>query len=751
MPSDIPKILLLEDLESDVELMKRELHKSHQAYEILVVNNAKDYSKALAEFMPDIILADHSIPSFNSLEALMLASGSDVKIPFILVTGTLSEEYAIDIIKNGASDYILKDRIQRLPSAITNALEKSRLEAERKAYLDEIIANESLLRATEKLAHIGSWQADLLTGTTKWSDEVYRIFGLSPGKIAPALDSFLKFVHPEDINIVKDIIKETTYDKDNAKFDYRIIDNNNNLKYIHTELYVDRDIKGMPFLITGFDQDITEYKITQELLIASEHRYKRVVENIMDALIIDNNDGEVIFANEQFLKLFGLNADDLDGLKLEDYFAPSYRQELRDRHDRRMKGEDVPNIFEYEGARKDGTQMWIEVRVSKIIENNKIVGSQSAIRDITERKKTEKELLKSQANLNAIFNNTDISFILTDNKLNIISFNQVAESGFINIMKMPLMEGHSILDYFEKQRKEEVLANYAKVLKGEHISYETNYPHPNGTLIWYDVQLSPVPGPGHEVLGMLMSLTYITDWKNAQQEREKLTSDLILRNQDLEQFTYIVSHNLRGPVANILGSANLLASKDLSEFEQDFILKGITISINKLDSVILDLNEILQLKHSVLDNKERVFFSEIFTDVTEIINILVQKEDVCFETDFAEADMIYSIKSYIHSIFYNLISNSIKYKKPGSQPLITIKSYQLSDTIKIIFSDNGLGFDLKKIGNQVFGLYKKFHFHSDGKGMGLFMVKTQLEALGATIEIESEINEGTKFIINFKQ
>jgi signal transduction histidine kinase len=103
----------------------------------------------------------------------------------------------------------------------------------------------------------------------------------------------------------------------------------------------------------------------------------------------------------------------------------------------------------------------------------------------------------------------------------------------------------------------------------------------------------------------------------------------------------------------------------------------------------------------------------------------------------------------MYSIFHNLITNSIKYRQPGIAPIIEITSTVHQGKIDLVFKDNGLGIDLKRKGTEVFGLYKRFHHHVEGKGMGLFMVKTHVETIGGTISIESEINKGTTFTISF--
>ncbi|MEI9917561.1 MAG: ATP-binding protein [Bacteroidota bacterium] len=125
--------------------------------------------------------------------------------------------------------------------------------------------------------------------------------------------------------------------------------------------------------------------------------------------------------------------------------------------------------------------------------------------------------------------------------------------------------------------------------------------------------------------------------------------------------------------------------------------------------------------------------------------MIIQKNN-CTVTDFTEVKSILTLRSFLQSIFYNLISNSIKYKQPNTDLVIRIVSHTIDDGVKLVFTDNGLGIDLTKDGSKVFGLYRRFHTkHAEGKGMGLFMVKTQVETPGGGISIRSEVNKGTQF------
>jgi len=248
-----------------------------------------------------------------------------------------------------------------------------------------------------------------------------------------------------------------------------------------------------------------------------------------------------------------------------------------------------------------------------------------------------------------------------------------------------------------------------------------------------------------------LSLTDISKRKNLELQERKITSDLIQRNNDLEQFTYIVSHNLRGPVATILGISDVIKDENIKDSEKNFFIDGLIGSVKKLDDVIMDLNNIIRSKSTVNEKKEEVCFSDLLAEVTSGIHNITSNKLLDIRSDFNEIDSMITLKSYLYSIFYNLISNSIKYRQPDIPLIIEIKSKRKNDKVELLFRDNGMGIDLQRKGEQVFGLYKRFHIDAaEGKGMGLFMVKTQVETLGGRISIESEVNIGTQFKIEFE-
>ena len=234
------------------------------------------------------------------------------------------------------------------------------------------------------------------------------------------------------------------------------------------------------------------------------------------------------------------------------------------------------------------------------------------------------------------------------------------------------------------------------------------------------------------------------------EQKEKMTTDLIQRNKDLEQFTYIISHNLRAPVANIIGLSYRLQQTGLPDDLRSQIGAGLSTSVTKLDEVIRDLNDILKIRQKVDESKQLINLAKFASDIQLSIEKMIENEKAVILWNFTEAEEIVTIKSYLHSIFFNLISNSLKYRQPTVPPMIKITSRKINGKIVLLFEDNGIGIDLSTVGEHVFGLYKRFHSdRAEGKGMGLYMVKTQIESMGGKISISSEVNAGTQFKIEF--
>lgn len=237
-----------------------------------------------------------------------------------------------------------------------------------------------------------------------------------------------------------------------------------------------------------------------------------------------------------------------------------------------------------------------------------------------------------------------------------------------------------------------------------------------------------------------------TRTNDLQQSNQELAQNV----QQLEQYAFMTAHNLRAPVARLLGLTNLLElSPEADKEEWVMILSKIKEEGNSLDAVIKDMNAIIQLRSASDIELEWVNIEEKVNQVKRILknSIAVSKVEIILDTgSFSE---IKSNPTYIESILYNLISNAIKYKAPGDFSFIEIKTEQLEENLVISVRDNGMGIDLQKYGNQLFGMYKRFHPHIEGKGLGLFLVKSQMSILGGDVKVESTPGLGTTFKLLF--
>lgn len=274
------KILILEDSRDDVNLVERELKKGNIAFTSFIATKRNEFEEALKSFDPDVILSDHSLPQFNSIEALVLYKQHEQqvqkKIPFILVTGAVSEEFAVQCIKAGADDYILKDRLKRLPSAILTNLERIKMENEKRKFLSEVMENEALMKEAEHLARFGSWQVDLRTGKHKWSQESYRIFGYEAGEIEPDYEKFLRHVYPDDKENLRIALEEAILHQHTRDFQYRILDKNQKIRYLHTKIMVQRNSDLKATRLIGFTMDITEQRWQTKTLEAQNTQLREI-------------------------------------------------------------------------------------------------------------------------------------------------------------------------------------------------------------------------------------------------------------------------------------------------------------------------------------------------------------------------------------------------------------------------------------------------------------------------------------------
>jgi signal transduction histidine kinase len=231
------------------------------------------------------------------------------------------------------------------------------------------------------------------------------------------------------------------------------------------------------------------------------------------------------------------------------------------------------------------------------------------------------------------------------------------------------------------------------------------------------------------------------------EELEITNQELIEYNHRLEQFAFVTAHNLRGPVATLLGLAQIYNKKDGSDPINLTILEQADETTKKLDGIIRDLVEILDLQKSAANLLENINTNTVLNDVRILLSKEIEESNAVIEHNFSANTTLPVVSAYINNIFYNLISNSIKYRKEHMRLYIQLNCTFEEDKIKLSFTDNGRGVDLEKFGEKIFSPYKRFHLDKEGKGLGLYLVKTQVEIMKGSIGITSSPDKGCTITI----
>ena len=239
----------------------------------------------------------------------------------------------------------------------------------------------------------------------------------------------------------------------------------------------------------------------------------------------------------------------------------------------------------------------------------------------------------------------------------------------------------------------------------------------------------------------------ITPLIKKQENLQHLVDITAQQNKRLLDFTYIVSHNVRSHVANLSGILNNIDVDDQADLS--YSLDLLKICVDGLDDTIFHLNEIIKIQ---AETNLPVSFLNVKNEILKISKVLktpITKSKASILSSVADDDTIYTNPAYLESILLNLISNSIKYCSKDHKPIIDI-SLTIEDNYKVLtVKDNGLGIDLIRNDNKIFKMFNTFHGNKDAKGMGLFIIKNQIEAMKGKIEVESQVGLGTTFKVYF--
>ena len=385
-------------------------------------------------------------------------------------------------------------------------------------------------------------------------------------------------------------------------------------------------------------------------------------------------------------------------------------------------------------------------------ENGNVIRMIGAIQDVT-RQKEEEQRLKL---LETVITQTKDAVIITESDK---SNRAVPRIVFVNpaFTQMTGFQFNEVIGktptiFMGRKSVENQIGNLSKALRGkEEFKFETLNHKKDGEEYWVNFSMIPITNKEGEHSHWISIQRDITEEKNQEKEKEHLIRELTMNNKDLKQFSYITSHNLRAPLSNLTGLLNLIEDIPIDNPELKEILNGFSKSTHLLNETITDLMKVIIIKDNPSIEKEEVLIKDVFENVFNQLSVLISMHKPILKIEVEKVTILNVNKSYLESILLNLFTNAIKYRSPKRILKVFVSSKEVGNEIVLIFKDNGIGIDLERNRDKIFGLYQRFHNYSDSKGLGLYLVKSQVESMGGTINIESEVDKGTTFTITFKK
>jgi signal transduction histidine kinase len=301
-------------------------------------------------------------------------------------------------------------------------------------------------------------------------------------------------------------------------------------------------------------------------------------------------------------------------------------------------------------------------------------------------------------------------------------------------------------NFYAEEHMDKATALFFDCAQGKSFSTHVKMRTYDGEIFWAKASGRPLRDNDKEIIGIRGVFQNIHEEKLREEQLEQSFRLIQGHNSRLYDFAHIISHNLRSQVGNLQMSAALFDSSNLSA-DQNELLQNFTKIGKSLDITLKHLNKIVSVHSVASKTRDSVVIDEVYKRVVAGLSQTIRENKVVMYTDFSEVEEIPYIEAYLESILQNLITNAIRYKHPERDPEISLYTYEENGKVHLLVKDNGLGIDLEKHGEELFKIYKTFHGNDDALGLGLFLTRNEVEAMGGEINVESKVGKGSKFIV----
>ncbi len=739
-------ILIIEDNPGDFVLLEDYLRD--QIVNPVVKNTAT--FKATKELLSlgeiyDVIFLDLTLPDASGKKLVndLLEITGDT--PIIALTGYEDREFSVKTLSLGISDYLFKDELN--PSLVYKSIVYN---IERKRISLELRESEKKYRTLFHVCPIPMWVFD--PDTLKFlnvNNAAIKHYGYSNEEF---LSMTIKDIRPaEEIETLESIVEKNRHSISLYSGVFKHIKKNG------TPMRV--EIQSSKILFNGKEAkliiaiDVTEKLKADEALKLSEQLFKALVQDGADLISILDECGNYKFVSPSASSIIGVDENELIGKNAFDFIHEDDKLRVQNQFNL-LKRKKRVQISPFRFKNANNNWIWLETIATNMMDDPAVKGIISNSRDITLNVNYNQKLKQNFERYESLARAT--SDAIWDHDFE-IERTYIAGEGYRNLFGYNLANQFSDDLFWETRLHPDEKENIINTLNGligdpnaiqseleyRFLKADGNYAHVRDRFF--------IIRDNGKAVRMLGAKQDITRQKIEEQEKEKLITELIQNNKDLKQFSYITSHNLRGPIANLLGLSSLIDNYKIEDETLKQILAGIKKATFMFDDIIKDLTKVLNIKDHISIPQESLNILSALEKGIAQNETMILETGTEIKTDLIKAPMLNFNKAYLESIFFNLISNAIKYRSPVRKVKIFITSENVNDEIVLKFSDNGLGLDVELYKERLFRLYQRFHDHAEGKGLGLFLIKSQMEALNGSINIESKVGIGTTFILKFKR
>jgi PAS domain S-box-containing protein len=505
------------------------------------------------------------------------------------------------------------------------------------------------------------------------------------------------------------------------------------------------EISSQPITFEGKDaqlilaNDITSRKQAEEKIKASEERYRLLIENMTEGVLYMDNEGKMVFANDQFFQMLDYNKETFDKENFSSIILSKEGQKIiSEKNDLRQRGQS--DTYEIQLVKNGGEAVWVLISGTPLVDGNgTIIGSLSIVTDINERKINEEKVAKSEERYRHLIETMHEGVIYVDTSLAV----EFANPRFYDMLGYPEAEvlGRTIFDFITDPEQQEAIKEHLLRQEGPDTSqFEVQFNKKDGDAIWLLMSGNLIyeDEEHNEPTGAMATMADITSLKNTEEQLKAI-------NQDLNTFVYKSSHDLKGPLSSIMG-LTALANKEITDERALNYINMISQGAGRLDNILSDLLETIRIKEG------EVILSEIEFEpiIDEVLHSLGHYENfgrLDIQTGIKLTDKFYADKKILTSVIQNLFENAIKYQDTAKEhSYVKLDISMENGYLWIIIKDNGLGIP-EHAQDKIFNMFYRANLSSKGTGLGLYIVRSAIEKLGGRIEMKSEEGAGTEFYI----